>query len=1031
MSNENGSVLGIDLGANSLGTALIDRNAQQIRFTGVRIFAAGVNNLDESKEAPRGVERRMARQQRKQIDRRRRRFHNTFGILQHAGLLPPGPRTPEYFAALDNNLREKFGNPEKLPYAIRAAALDQLLDPFELGRALVHLAQRRGFLSNSKAVEKDEKEAGKVKEGIAELEQNIAAANCRTLGEYFAKHVDPKQRRIRARYTQRKMYQNEFEAIWRAQLSFGSTLLTATLKSRLANAIFFQRPLKSQADKVGRCELEPGCKRAPVALLEVQRFRFLSVLNNLRIVDTDGRNDRLSDVQRAAVLARSETGEKLAFSKLKKPLGLEKNQSFSAESGGAEDLPGVPSAYRLRKALTRAWDDLTPERQRELVEFLVLGAGHPEDQIAHLIAGFEFDEATASAAVATALPQGYYSISLEAIRKMMPLLAAGQSYATARKEIYGEVRRSEPVALLPALNTETVRNLIGDVRNPIVMRSLSELRKTVNAIVRKYGKPEFIHIELARDVRRNADERARLSKRNNDQRKTREAATQHIASVQGIPVGNITRRDVEKYLLAQECGFRCPYSGRTISMEALFGQHALFHIEHVVPYSASMDNSFDNKTLCYHELNAVKRDRTPWEAFGASGDWENIVERVKRWPAPNPRKLRRFLMNETDRAKLLEEFSSRQLNDTRYASRLAALYLGLLYGGTVDADGSKRVFTCSGPVTSILRDVWDLNRILNPASPGKSREDHRHHAVDAAAIALCSQGMVQRLSEAATQAASIGRRRLAPVGEPWPGFREDLEKSVLATNVSLKPEYKLQGAMHDQTLYSRQRPAPDGKKVVHIRKPVTEVKPAEIVDPRVREAVEATIAEVGSAKKLGVDDKWPVLTTRTGKTIPIKRVRVKKSETPVALGHGVKGRWVVPNSVHHTEIVRNESGKKVRFDHHPVSTIEALRRLGAGEPVVRRDFGEKCRFVCSLRSGDLLEFRVSHTPNTLWLVRTVKSNGQIELNPVSDGRKKAEIMDSKLNPTRVFLTQVVNITFAEGARKVLVSHLGEVLAAHD
>ena len=88
------------------------------------------------------------------------------------------------------------------------------------------------------------------------------------------------------------------------------------------------------------------------------------------------------------------------------------------------------------------------------------------------------------------------------------------------------------------------------------------------------------------------------------------------------------------------------------------------------------------------------------------------------------------------------------------AVTLAALFAGMLYGGTVDEAGTKRVQTCSGPITAYLRGEWDLNRILNPNAPGKSRDDHRHHAVDAVAIAMCSQSMVQRLSAAASAALS-------------------------------------------------------------------------------------------------------------------------------------------------------------------------------------------------------------------------------------------------------------------------------------
>lgn len=94
MSIDKGVVLGIDLGANSLGSALIDHTRQEILFTGVRIFKAGVDNLDEAKEASRAVQRRMSRLARRQTDRRRRRQAKIYRLLQSAGLLPPGARPP-------------------------------------------------------------------------------------------------------------------------------------------------------------------------------------------------------------------------------------------------------------------------------------------------------------------------------------------------------------------------------------------------------------------------------------------------------------------------------------------------------------------------------------------------------------------------------------------------------------------------------------------------------------------------------------------------------------------------------------------------------------------------------------------------------------------------------------------------------------------------------------------------------------------------------------------------------------------------
>src|SRR5207249_193289 len=159
------------------------------------------------------------------------------------------------------------------------------------------------------------------------------------------------------------------------------------------------------------------------------------------------------------------------------------------------------------------------------------------------------------------------------------------------------------------------------------------------------------------------------------------------------------------------------------------------------------------------------RNRTPWEAFGPnSEEWEQILGRVRKFG--NPAKLKRFQLAETETAALLEKFSSNQLNDTRYMSKLAARYLGKLYGGVSDAMQKQRVFACAGAVTGLLRRLWKLNGILSE-TPEKTRDDHRHHAVDAATVAVATRVMIQRLADASARAEIQGQRRLKSFEEPW------------------------------------------------------------------------------------------------------------------------------------------------------------------------------------------------------------------------------------------------------------------------
>lgn len=1018
-----GLVLGIDLGANSLGVALIDVENQKIVHTGVRIFEAGVNSLDTAKEQTKNVERREARQVRKQTDRRKRRYAKLFQLLQQNGLLPEGKRQ-ESLEALDRELSKKFNEHGKLHYFLRARALDEILEPFELGRALYHLGQRRGFLSNrkfsAKASEQDEK--GKVKEGIQGLREQIASSGCRTLGEYFYRTVDPHQERIRKRYTHRDMYSEEFALVWAKQSGCRVELLTEKLREQIYGAIFDQRPLKDQSDKIGFCALEPSERRAPMASLEVQQLRVLLAVNNLRVFFEEGNSRTLSAAERASILPMTESKDKLTLAAVKTHLKLPRTSKFSIEAGGEKNLPVNATATRLRKVLGSQWDQLPEDERVRLVEILMLAKGTEEALAADLIVQFGFDATTAQKLAEEGLPESYYSISLKAIRKILPHAVAGLDHTSAVMAIdeYRLASRSEPLSMLPG-----IVDSLPEVRNPIVMRSLTELRKTVNALIREYGPIDTVRIELARDIRRGHEERMRMQKNNRDRESDRDKAKAELAKYLNCKPDDVKQRDVEKYLLWEECHYQCPYTGREISMEALFGPHPLFQIEHIVPLSRSLDNSFNNKTLCATDQNALKRNRTPWEAFGHdAAEWERMVAAVKSFN--RPAKLSRFILTEADQEAMLAEFTTRQLNDTRYASKLAARYLGLLFGGTSDDSGRQRVFTCAGQVTALLRREWKLNGILNPEDHTKTREDHRHHAVDAVTIAMSSPAIIKLLSDAAQRAGTVYRYQFGGYFlPPWDGFQKAVDESIQRINVSLRPEYKLRATMHDQTLYSRAWvDKKDGKKYVSVRKPVEAAKVEDIIDDATRCIVAAKIAQLGNQKALGTN---PPLDA-AGR--PIRKVRVKISiQTELeTVGVGPRSRNVMPNSIHHTEILLDEivPGKS-KYRHVTVNTIEAMQRQKNGVPVVQKDHGERVSFICSLRPGDVIEAdKGDGKGRQLWRMRSLKTSGQFELHQLTDARIKRDIQTGG----DLWAPRVANLFFS-GSLKVSIDHLGIARRAND
>jgi CRISPR-associated endonuclease Csn1 len=350
-SLQNKYILGLDLGVQSVGWAMVDMDSKGrpcgVQKAGVRCFDSGVGNETEiatGKDESQNIKRRQMRLQRRQLWRRGRRLKKIFHVLQHAGLLPTEEaRTPEQrhdiLINLDAELAKTFVPQDDrvanhlLPYRLRALALDQTLPPFALGRAIFHLAQRRGFLSNRKTDARDSDETSTVKAGIAELWRQMEAANARTLGEYFSA-LDPEEQRIRQRWTARQMYLDEFENIWNAQMPHQPNL-TPEQKQIIHNAIFHQRPLKSQANTIGTCELETACRRAPRASLEAQRFRYLQKVNDLEISTPDGKLWRLNDPQHADLRKKLidllDTHAEIEFKSLRSKLGLKKTKGADTD----------------------------------------------------------------------------------------------------------------------------------------------------------------------------------------------------------------------------------------------------------------------------------------------------------------------------------------------------------------------------------------------------------------------------------------------------------------------------------------------------------------------------------------------------------------------------------------------------------------------------------------------------------------------------------------------------------------------------
>lgn len=726
-----GKILGLDLGTNSIGWAVVERKADDsysLLHKGVHIFQEGVVT-EKGTERPAVQDRTNARASRRHYFRRRLRKIELLKILVREGLCPPlsdeelslwrkekkYPMNEEFLSWQRTN-----DNDDRSPYHDRFVCLNQELDlslrehRYMLGRALYHLAQRRGFLSCRKDAGGDEDESGKVKSEISSLSMEMKQAGCRYLGEYFYKCYG--KEKIRTRYTARvEHYLAEFNAICEKQgLSEG-------LVRELKRAIFFQRPLKSQKGLVGKCPFEPKKARCQVSHPRFEEYRMLCFVNSIRVSYLGGEFVPLDEGQRAVAMQKFYRKTDFRFEDIEKALAGKGNYAFRDDRKETaykfnyrEDYPlsGCPvttsimNALGLKAEAFREWEPALCER------YTLCGRGGSIksaddiiDDVWHALVDFDDEKALAAwlvkalqleGEVAAELaklhvPQGYASLSLKAIRKILPFLREGRVYSDAvflanlpavidsgnlpekkikdvvenlsvvladdtKKEVakYKEIRdyllsavpdckpdklyHPSMIEVYPkALPDEEGRFRLGSprtdaFRNPMAMRALFRLRALVNCLLEdgKIDRDTQINIEFARGLN-DANMRRAIERYQRNREKVRSNDRERLAELIFEQTGKRiepTETDLLKYRLWEEQGHVCLYTGKQIGVTQFVGENASFDIEHTVPRSVGGDDSMMNKTLCDARFNReVKKAQLP----SALASHEEILQRIADW----------------------------------------------------------------------------------------------------------------------------------------------------------------------------------------------------------------------------------------------------------------------------------------------------------------------------------------------------------------------------------------------------------------
>lgn len=1111
--------LGLDLGTNSLGWCVFDLKRESdgrqrpvgIRRMGVRIFSDG---RDPQSGASLAEERRGPRSARRRRDRFLMRRASLLHALIRNGLLPADPAERRWLSA------DKDGAMD--PWRLRAEGLDRPLTAYELGRVFFHLNQRRGFKSNRKADrrrdEKEVKDAQDMKSAARKLEELIGPdhPDARTIGEHLYKSfravkgvdgtwqpltpasaatVRIRPRTVKGRneydfYPTRKLMEAEFDALWAAQAPHHPALGEAA-REEIRRVIFHQRPLKPVDP--GPCTLDPTDKRAPLALPIVQESRILQELANLELFHKKNPTvrRRLTLKERDRLVGELRCKEKVTFKRIRKLLGIEDIWGFNLESEKRDHLKGDVTSVRLGhpQAFGPRWWDGFDDGQRHDIVARLLELEEEDEAIRVGVESWSLTPEAADHVANVPLPDGYGRIGLQALSKIVPILRtevdmqgnpihfsdavqrAGFAHHSDFRDgeildalpYYGEVlsRYTAPVRSLSAPKWEQDH---GRIANPTVHIGLRQVEKLINKLIERYGHPEEIVVELARDLKRSREQREEIQKRQAENQRKNDQRKEKLAEIGETPRGDrlLRMRLWEELNPGDPADRRCLYTGEQISISRLFS--AEVEIEHILPFTLSLDDNPANLTVSLRAANRFKLNQTPHEAFGASPtvngfryDWEAIMLRVSALPKAKQWRFRPDAM-ELVRSRLTRDlageegqlprevlediertggFLARQLIDTAYLARVTRQYLWKI------CDPNK-TWVIPGQMTALLRRKWGLNGLLSDHNL-KNRADHRHHAIDAFVVGLTDRSLLQHI---ATAAGKSQERLIDDMPEPWAGFRDELRDALQRVTVSHRPDHSPQGRLHEETAYGVVKgPAIEGGNVVY-RKPIDALSVNEVErvrDPVLREKLKAHLGPLlipdsgavpgeGDLLAAGRPGRKPKPKVRVaakdlrqalsefGRDSGIRHVRIVKPEAgvvPIRDSRGQVYKAYSPGKNHRIDIFSLPDG---RWSGEAITVFDA-NRAGFEPSWMTRVPGS--RLVMQVYKGDLIKLIDDGQVRIMRVVRLEAEAERLRMAGHTEGGNLSQRHDDPDDPFR-WLFVSFNQLRARAARKVTVDWLSRV-----
>lgn len=830
--------IGLDIGITSVGYAVMllgdDDQPCRIMKIGSRIFEAAENPKDGSSLA---APRRENRGMRRRLRRKRFRKERIKLLIKRRGIMS--------VEEIDNIYRAS----RKLPdiYEIRCRALDSLLCKEEFVRLLIHLSQRRGFKSNRKVDTQDKKsESGKLLSAVEENKQILESNKYRTIGEMLykdSKFAECKRNKADS-YSNtfaRQDYCDEIRMIFSRQREFGNTFADEKFENEFIDIYLSQRFFDegpggnsiyggNQIEKMlGTCTFEKGELRAVKASYSFEYFNLLSKVNAIKIIDRSGKR-ALTESERNKIIRLAFSKNSITYKSLRKELGLSDSEHFNISYGekSFEDTEKKMkfmylSAYHLfKKSFGDSFVQWSTDKKNDLAYALTVYKN--DNKISAYLTENGFEDAEIRIALTLPAFSKTGNLSVMALEKIIPFLEQGQLYNEACSSAGYNFKVDEQCKgkYLPA-NPEKADEL-NSLNNPVVRRAVSQTIKVINAIIREFdGSPVFVNIELARELSKNFKDRKDIEKSQKNNQADNERIMEELRNE--FHLLKPTGQDLIKLKLWKEQDGICPYSLKPIKIDNLFDV-GYTDIDHIVPYSISFDDTYNNKVLVLSSENRQKGNRLPMQYLS-----ESKKDAFYLWvDNSNLRKIKKKnLLRETLTDDDISGFKKRNLQDTQYISRFLLNYLKKYLQLAPNTTGRKNtIVAVNGAATAYVRKRWGISKIRENGDV--------HHAVDAVVIACITQAMIKRISEYSKyheneyianngEYFDIDKRTGEVLNRfplPYPYFRKELEilcsenpsryllesplpnysvgEDVAPIFVSRMPKRKISGAAHMDTI---------------------------------------------------------------------------------------------------------------------------------------------------------------------------------------------------------------------------------------